>query len=386
MTAWSGLIGAAARPTEPSSGAGQFDPERVGGRHQPGPMTVGRVGVPVHDQLDAPPGRRPQPARRMLEKCRRDPVAPVRVQAREPDAAEHDDLGPRHRRVRVDRPAPVRCDHPGRHQCLVGEVQPDQIAAQQQLAMLLVERDPVPELRQLVRRRLRQVPLDAEVTEDRAGCPEVQVVLATGGMRPPGGDVRAHQLRRHQLSRPAMHQLPLEGVDAVRDPDPVGPLQHPEVDPGSAGGARLDLQPRMGGLDLVDQPVERQGLIVDAGPAARLGAGVHQVPVVVPLDVADLVLGEDREDRVPDVRVAVRDAEVDHLLVSGLDRQPVAGGHHPLRVCPRGVGVDVDHLRLEPQPELHAETGHLVHQGMQAVRPHLFRHLPVTQPGMIVAS
>ena len=155
-------------------------------------------------------------------------------------------------------------------------------------------------------RGLGQVPLDAQVTEDRGGGPEVEVVHATGGVRLARGDVGAHQLRRDQLGRPAVHLLPLQRVDAVRHPDPLGPLQHAQVDPGTAGGAGLDLQTREGGLDLVQQPVEGQRLLVHAGSAGRLGAGVDQVAVVVPLDVADVVLAQDREDRVPDEGVAVR--------------------------------------------------------------------------------
>ncbi len=97
--------------------------------------------------------------------------------------------------------------------------------------------------------------------------PEVEVVHAAGGVRAARGDVGAHQLRRDQLGGPAMHVLALQRVDAVRDPDPVRPLEHAEVDPGAAGGAGLDLQPGVRGLHLVDQPVEREGLLVHARAA-----------------------------------------------------------------------------------------------------------------------
>ena len=98
-----------------------------------------------------------------------------------------------------------------------------------------------------------------------------------------------------------MHLLPLQRVDAVRDPHPVRPLEHAEVDPGPAGGAGLDLQARMGGLELVQQPIDRERLLVHPGPTLRLGPGVDQVPVVVPLDVLDRVLGQDGQDRVADI-------------------------------------------------------------------------------------
>ena len=53
---------------------------------------------------------------------------------------------------------------------------------------------------------------------------------------------------------------------------------------------------------------------------------------------------------------------------------------------PREVGVEVDHLRLHPQPELHAEPAHSVDQRMQAVRPDPLVDVPVAQPGRVVTA
>ena len=74
------------------------------------------------------------------------------------------------------------------------------------------------------------------------------------------------------MSGPALDELPLMRVDAVRRPHPVGALKDAQVDPGPAGGAGLDLQGGVGGPDLVEEPVERLGLGVDAGPDKFLAA------------------------------------------------------------------------------------------------------------------
>ena len=141
----------------------------------------------------------------------------------------------------------------------------------------------------------------------------------------------------------------------------------------------------MGGLDLVDQPVHGLGLGVHARPTVGLGPRVHEVAVVVPLDVADVVLSEHREDRVADERVALGDAEVDDLLVPRLERQAATGRHHPLGVRAGDVGVDVHHLRLEPEAELHAEPRDVVDQGVEAVRPDVRRDRPVAEARVVVA-
>ena len=50
------------------------------------------------------------------------------------------------------------------------------------------------------------------------------------------------------------------------------------------------------------------------------------------------------------------------------------------------VGVRVDHLRLEPQPELHAEAVHVVDEAAQPLRPHVLVDPPVAQPSGVVAA
>src|SRR5215212_6084341 len=52
---------------------------------------------------------------------------------------------------------------------------------------------------------------------------------------------------------------------------------------------------------------------------------------------------------------------------------------------PSCCGVQVDHLRLKPQPELHPEPGHIVHQRMQPLRPNLARNSPIPQAGAITS-
>ena len=186
---------------------------------------------------------------------------------------------------------------------------------------------------------------------------------------------------------PAQHALPVVRIDVVRDPHPVGALQHCQVDPGPARRAGLDLQLRVRCAELVEQAVERQRLGVDAGPSAvGLGARLDEVTVVVPLDVADVVFVEQRQDLALDVRVRPGDAEVEHLLVAGLDRPPRPRRHDPLGVRAGDVGVRVDHLGLEPEAELHAQRADPVHERVQPVGPDLGGDHPVAEPRAVVAA
>ena len=108
------------------------------------------------------------------------------------------------------------------------------------------------------------------------------------------------------------------------------------------------------------------------GPPGGLSAGIDEVAIVVPLDVGDLVFVQDGAHGVANVRIALRDAQVQGLLVAALHGEPAARGHDPLRVRPGQVGIDVDHLGFKPEPELHAETTHVVDEsgaGRSATRP-----------------
>ena len=105
-----------------------------------------------------------------------------------------------------------------------------------------------------------------------------------------GPDVRADQLQRDQQVGPPLDLLTLERVDAVAGPHPVGALQDLEVDARAARRAGLDLDAGVPRAQLVEQPVDGERLPVHARALPAV-AGVDQVAVVVPLEVADRVLG-----------------------------------------------------------------------------------------------
>jgi len=113
-------------------------------------------------------------------------------------------------------------------------------------------------------------------------------------------------------------------------------------------------------------------------------ARVDEITVVVPLEVADLVLVEQRDERRPQVVVAVGVGEVEHLLLAARRRHPARHLEDPVRMGASHIRVEVDHLRLDPQAELHAVAAHAVDERMQTLRVHIRRDPPVSQsPGLV---
>jgi hypothetical protein len=50
------------------------------------------------------------------------------------------------------------------------------------------------------------------------------------------------------------------------------------------------------------------------------------------------------------------------------------------------VAIGVDHLRLDPQPEVHTEAVHVVDEAFQALREFLRIYDPVAQAGVVVVA
>ena len=106
---------------------------------------------------------------------------------------------------------------------------------------------------------------------------------------------------------------------------------------------------------------------------------------MVPLHVVDRVRRQHGVDPVEEMVHDLRPGQVEDLLAAVLQRLPAAGRQDPLGVRAVEVGVRVDHLGLEPQPELHAQRLHVADERVQPVRPDLLVDDPVAEAGGVVA-
>ena len=83
--------------------------------------------------------------------------------------------------------------------------------------------------------------------------------------------------------------------------------------------------------------------------------GLHVVAVHVPLDEGDVVVAEQRVEAAEHLGEGVGVGEVEHELVAAEHRLVAGVDQRPVRMGAVEVAVGVDHLRLDPDPELHAE-------------------------------
>ena len=180
---------------------------------------------------------------------------------------------------------------------------------------------------------------------------------------------------------------PLDGVGVVRGPDLGSEAEHPEVEPVAAGAARLEEDVRPGLEDAPQQVVEAEDPPVrDLAGREPRGADVGEVPVHVPLDVSDRGAVEHRADAFDEMVAHVVAAQVEDELVPAAARLPSGHADDPVRVGTEQVGVRVDHLRLEPQPEHHPEAGDVLGQRPQSVRERGRIDDPVAESAPVVGA
>ena len=122
-----------------------------------------------------------------------------------------------------------------------------------------------------------------------------------------------------------------------------------------------------------------------SGRGCRLHLGAAALDVIavhVPLDVGDVVVAQQRVELTEHVVVRLGAAEVEHELVAAEHGLVALGRQRPLGVGAVQVAVGVDHLRLDPDPEVHAQTANVVDQRSEARRVGVGRDHPVAEPGV----
>ena len=190
-----------------------------------------------------------------------------------------------------------------------------------------------------------------------------------------------------ELAGPALDVLTRDGVGHVRGPEALDPLDDPEVDPATSPGAGLPHDMRVTLPEIIKERVERHVLCMGRrGPTVGRAAWLEEVPVVVPLDVVDRELGQDGGDLVPQVLPHLGIGQVEDQLAAVQQRHPAFRGEDPLGVLPVQSGVGVDHLGLEPEPELQTQAVDVVDEGGEAVRPHVVIDPPVAEARCVVSS
>ena len=165
-------------------------------------------------------------------------------------------------------------------------------------------------------------------------------------------------------------------------------LQNARVGTCTAGRAAFDFQLQEFLLEIVEQSIAGEGLLVQTVAAVMHRFG--DITIVIPLDVVDTELFDERCHLVVHMSVGVRIGQIEYILGAVGDVFTVwhglRGGENPIGMLAGAIGVEVHHFRLEPQAELHAEVVHMLGDAIETIRPDLRIDHPVAQTLGVVTA
>ncbi len=145
--------------------------------------------------------------------------------------------------------------------------------------------------------------------------------------------MRAQVFGRDVLYGPPLDALAAERVSHVRSPAALYVFDNASIDAAAAGCAGFPFDIREISAELVQQTVIGHGLVMDRRRSPmKVRARLKQVPVVVPLDVIDAVLGQHIVNGAIHMIECFRIGKVEHELVTLENRGPRRRLQHPIRV------------------------------------------------------
>ena len=113
---------------------------------------------------------------------------------------------------------------------------------------------------------------------------------------------------------------------------------------------------------------------------------LRPVAVVVPFEKSDVVGRDQPVQEAVNIILDVVAGQVEDKLVAGFGLGTAREVHSPIRMCAVEVAIAVDHLRLHPDAEFHAEAVHGRDQVAEPVGEFLGVHGPVAEAGVVVVA
>ncbi len=184
-----------------------------------------------------------------------------------------------------------------------------------------------------------------------------------------------------------LNECPFVGIGIVAAPDLRCVIQHPGIKPSAAAGAALEEDVREGFRETVEQVIDPEHVpVMDLTlPVFRqiIGVPVRQGPVHVPLHVGDVIVCQQLRKHLEQVVHHFGIGHVQHQLIPPAYRTATRGLQHPVRMCAVEIAVFIDHLRLDPDPEIQTCGIDFLNERLQGSLEFLFVDLPVPQSGIV---
>jgi hypothetical protein len=140
----------------------------------------------------------------------------------------------------------------------------------------------------------------------------------------------------------------------------------------------------MGCAQPVEEFVHTHSLAVNPGSAKRDGA--DQVTVVIPLEVGDVMVAQERVEMAEQIVTHLGATQIEYELVASEHKRVTLIDERPIRMLAIEIGIRVDHFGFDPDPEVHSQPTDMIDQRSETVRPCVGRHPPITKAPAIVTA
>ena len=305
----------------------------------------------------------------------------------------HRGVGPRmgHHQVQQRPGAVLRAELPGDEVPPIPRLgQPVEAPVLDQVVISVEPVDLLADLRLLLIRQGRRVQLVAKGTAHGHQGPRAKGSCAPGLLVGANGHMGAHGADGVAERAALLDGEPLDGVGVVAQPDLRRVVQHAGVESPAAAAAPLEQDLREGPGQPLQQIVDPQYVPVAGLPLPlfrqRAAVDVGHIAVHVPLDVVRAALPEQLGEHLPQPIHHFGVRHVQHQLAAPEGGRSSGNGQGPVRVFPVQVAVEADHLRLDPQAELHAHAVDGIRKALQAPGQLLQVGLPVPQPAVVAVA
>ena len=222
------------------------------------------------------------------------------------------------------------------------------------------------------------------------GTPHCHVALGFETGTAAHGNVCAHRGCRVAHGSTELDRDTFDRVGVVGRPDLGRIVQHCGVETSAAAGTvfKKDVRKVAGQAihDFVGTENEAVENFFAVFLAEQSASGFGNVAVEVPLDVVDLVVGENFLHLTVDVFADIRTGHIDHVLLT-CDGAVASGNMDaPVGMRTIKVGVRRDHFGFVPDTELETEGIHTVNQHTETARKLVFVDIPVTERAVVGIS
>ena len=172
-----------------------------------------------------------------------------------------------------------------------------------------------------------------------------------------GRHVGAYRSGRIEERSAILNLQPIQRIRIVTAPDLRRIIHHPGIKPSAAAAAALNQHIRITFHEILQKFIDAQHIVMGHLPRTPLlGINIGNAPVHIPFYILHIALIQYTTNLFKYMIPYFCPGKIKYKLISGMYRLPARYPHDPVRMGAVQIAVFGNHLRFNPDPELHTQT------------------------------